>query len=169
MRNACAVVEIVAERQPLGGERAGQADRNREERSPPSRRDPAPRWMARPDQRRPLADRRCMGRFARRAATAALAASMRPRMETLRDRTGETVMLVAIDHARLTVHEVVESLHPLRITTPVGSELPLVGSSAARVIAAHSPPAELAARCAEPILPSTMTRRWPPSAAAAGR
>ena len=54
-------------------------------------------------------------------------------------------MLVAIDDARLMVHEVVESRQALRISAPVGSELPLVRSSAARAIAAHLPPRELAA------------------------
>src|SRR5262249_58457219 len=56
---------------------------------------------------------------------------------------GETVMVVAIDNARLWVREVVESRHPLRIAAPVGAELPLIRSSAARAIAAHLPSDEL--------------------------
>jgi IclR family transcriptional regulator, acetate operon repressor len=82
-------------------------------------------------------------RLARHAASATLAATMRPRMEALRERTGETVMLVAIESARLMVRDVVESRHALRIAAPVGSELPLLHSSAARAIAAHLPPEEL--------------------------
>jgi IclR family acetate operon transcriptional repressor len=145
VRNACALVESVAERQPLGVSelarltgieksaahrlavtlhRAGWLDQTSDGR-----------WQI----------AAAFGRLARRAATASLAADMRPRMEALRDRTGETVMLVAVDHDRLLVHEVVESRHPLRISAPVGSELPLLHSSAVRAIAAHLPPAELTA------------------------
>jgi IclR family acetate operon transcriptional repressor len=145
VRNACALVEAVAERQPSGVSelaratgieksaahrlavtlhRAGWLDQTRDGR-----------WQI----------AAALGQLTRRAATAALAATMRPRMEALRDRTGETVMLVAIDHGRLIVHEVVESRHALRISAPVGSELPLLRSSAARAIAAHLPPEELAA------------------------
>jgi IclR family transcriptional regulator, acetate operon repressor len=160
VHNACALVEALAERQPLplgvselarltGIEksaahrlaitlnRAGWLDRTRDGR-----------WQI----------AAALGRLARRAATAALTATMRPRMETLRDQTGETVMLVAIEHARLMVHEVVESRHALRITAPVGSELPLIRSSAARAIAAHLPPEELAAlRRAHPALDNDQT------------
>jgi len=145
VHNACALVEALAERQPLGVSelarltgieksaahriavtlnRAGWIDATGDGR-----------WQIAP----------ALGRLARGAATAALTAAMRPRMETLRDQTGETVMLVAIEHARLMVHEVVESRHALRITAPVGSELPLLRSSAARAIAAHLPSEELAA------------------------
>jgi IclR family acetate operon transcriptional repressor len=68
-------------------------------------------------------------------------------MEALRDETGETVMLVAIEDARLRVREVVESRHALRIGAPAGTELPLPHSSAARAIAAHLPEEELASLC----------------------
>ncbi len=155
VHNACALVEVLADRQPLGVSelarltgieksaahrlaitlnRAGWLDATGDGR-----------WQIAP----------ALGRLARRAATGALTATMRPRMETLRDQTGETVMLVAIEHARLMVHEVVESRHALRITAPVGSELPLLRSSAARAIAAHLPPEELAAlRTSHPDLDS---------------
>ena len=94
-----------------------------------------------------------LGRLARKAARGALTASLRPRMEALRDRTGESVMLVAIEDARLLVQEVVESRHALRISAPPGAELPLLRSSAARAIAAHLRPDELAAlRRAHPAL-----------------
>jgi IclR family acetate operon transcriptional repressor len=153
VRNACALVETVAEHQPLGVSelaRLARVEKSAAHRLAVTLHHAG--WLDRTSDGRWQISA-ALGRLARRAATAALAASMRPRMETLRDRTGETVMLVAIDQARLIVHEVVESRHPLRISAPVGSELPLVGSSAARVIAAHAPPAELAAlRRAHPAL-----------------
>lgn len=153
VRNACVLVEAVAQGQPIGVselsrftgieksaahrlavtlQRAGWLDRTHDGR-----------WqVAAP-----------LSRLARRASTATLMAAMRPRMEALRDQTGETVMLVAIEHTQLRVHEVVESRHALRISAPVGSELPLIRSSAARAIAAHLPSEELAAlRRAHPAL-----------------
>ena len=66
-------------------------------------------------------------------------------MEALRDRTGETVLLVALDHAQVVVQEVVESGHALRVSAPVGSDTPLARGTALRAIAAHLPPEELAA------------------------
>ena len=145
MRNACAVVETVAERQPLGVSELARLtgiEKSAAHRLAVTLHRAG--WLDQTgDGRWQIAA--ALGRLARRAATAALGAGLRPVMEALRDQTGETVMLVAIDHARLIVHEMVESRHPLRISAPVGSELPLVGSSAARVIAAHAAPAELAA------------------------
>jgi len=153
VRNACAFVETVAERQPLGVSELARItgiEKSAAHRLAVTLHRAG--WLDQtPDGRWQIAA--AFGRLARRAATASLAASMRPRMEELRDATGETVMLVAVDHARLLVLEVVESRHPLRISTPVGSELPLVRSSAARAIAAHLPPDELAAlRRAHPAL-----------------
>ena len=49
----------------------------------------------------------------------------------------------AIAQAKLVVLDVVDSRHNLRITAPVGSELPLLHSSASRAIAAHLPLDEL--------------------------
>lgn len=145
VRNACVLVEAIARRQPLGVSelaritgieksaahrlaitlhRAGWLDQTSDGR-----------WQISAG----------LGRFTRRAAIAAFTTAMRPRMEALRDQTGETVMLVAFDHTRLVVQEVVESRYALRIGARVGSELPLVHSSAVRAIAAHLPPEELAA------------------------
>jgi len=145
VRNACVLVEAVARLQPLGVSelarltgieksaahrlavtlhRAGWLDRTG-----------GGRWQM----------AAALGRFSRRAAIVAFTTAMRPRMEALRDRTGETVMLVVLDSARLIVQEVVESRHALRISAPVGSELPLLRSSAIRVFAAHLPCEELAA------------------------
>jgi IclR family acetate operon transcriptional repressor len=84
-------------------------------------------------------------RLVRLPASDTLVASMHRRLEQLRDDTGETVMLVAIEQAKLIVLDVVDSRHNLRITAPVGSELPLLHSSASRAIAAHLPADELGA------------------------
>jgi len=153
VRNACALVEKIAECQPMGVSELARLTGI--EKSAAHR-------LAVTLHRAGWVDQTSDGRWqiaaalsllARSAAAAALTATMRPRMEELRDRTGETVMLVAIDHARLVVHEVVESRHALRISAPVGTELPLVRSSAARAIAAHLPHEELAAlRRAHPTL-----------------
>jgi IclR family acetate operon transcriptional repressor len=145
VRNACALVETVAERQPLGVSELARltgVEKSAAHRLAVTLHRAG--WLDQTsDGRWQIAA--ALGRLARPAATAALAATMRPRMEALRDDTGETVMLVAIDQARLIVHEVVESRHALRISAPVGSELPLLRSSAARAIAAHLPREELAA------------------------
>lgn len=75
----------------------------------------------------------------------ALVAAARPRLEALRDHTGETAMLVRVEHGRLLVLDAVDSHHVLRITAPPGAELPIAHSSAAQAIAAHLPLDELGA------------------------
>ena len=145
VHNACALLEAIVERQPVGVSdlarataieksavhrlavtlhRAGWLDQTEDGR-----------WQIAP----------ALGRLVRRGATDTLTSTVRPFMEKLRDHSGETVMLVAIEHGRLLVLDVVDSRHNLRITAPVNSELPLLHSSAVRAIAAHLPPDELAA------------------------
>lgn len=153
VHNACRLLELLAERQPLGVSelaRASGFDKSAAHRLAVTLH--SARWLDRtPDGRWRIAPK--LVRLARRASAASLVAMLRPRMERLRDETGETVMLVVIEDARLRVREVVESRHALRITAPVGAELPLLHSSAARAIAAHLPPDELAAlRAAHPTL-----------------
>lgn len=145
VRNACTLLEAIAERQPLGVSELARA--TGVEKSAAHRlavtlhqagwldRTADGRWRIAPG----------FGRLARHAAGASLVADLRPVMERLRDETGETVMLVAIEEARLRVRAVVESRHALRVAAPAGAELPLLHSSAARAIAAHLPPDELAA------------------------
>jgi len=153
VRNACKLLEAVAERQPLGVSELARITGI--EKSAAHRlaitlyrmgwlgRTSDGRWRIAPS----------LARLARRASTATLAAEWRRRMEDLRDETGETVMLVAIEDARLRVREVAESRHALRIAAPVGAELPLIRSSAVRAIAAHLPLDELEAlRHAHPTL-----------------
>jgi len=153
VHNACALVEAVAQHQPLGVSELARAtgiDKSAAHRLAVTlhkagwlAREGSGRWRIAP----------ALVRLARRAGAASFAAELRPRMEALRDETGETVMLVAIEDARLRVREVVESRHALRIAAPVGAELPLIRSSAARAIAAHLPPDELATlRRAHPTL-----------------
>jgi len=153
VRNACALLEAIAERQPLGVSELARTtgiDKSAAHRLAVTLH--AAGWLGRTDDGRwRIAPG--FARLARRAGAASLAAELRPRMEALRDQTGETVMFVAIEDARLRVRDVVESRHALRIAAPVGAELPLIRSSAARAIAAHLPPDELAAlRRAHPSL-----------------
>jgi DNA-binding IclR family transcriptional regulator len=152
VRNACLLLDAVAERQPLGVSELARVtgiEKSAAHRLAVTLH--AIAWLERTsDGRWRIAP--ALVRLAR-GAGAALAAELRPRMEDLRDETGETVMLVAIENARLWVREVVESRHALRIAAPVGAELPLIRSSAARAIAAHLPPGELEAlRRAHPML-----------------
>lgn len=153
MRNACTLVEAVAEHQPLGVSELARLtgiDKSAAHRLAVTLHRAG--WLDPTDEGRWRIST-TLARRTRRSAVAALTAAMRPRMEALRDQTGETVMLVAIDHARLMVHDVVESRQALRITTPAEAELPLVGASGARTIAAYLPREELAAlRRAHPAL-----------------
>jgi DNA-binding IclR family transcriptional regulator len=73
-----------------------------------------------------------------------IGAVAQPAMTRLRDETGETVLLAVLETDRLVVREAVESREVVRMTMPAGGELPVPGSAAARAIAAHLPPAELA-------------------------
>ena len=145
MRNACTLVEAVAEHQPLGVSELARLTGI--EKSAAHR---LAVTLHRAGWLDPTGDGRwrisaTLARRTHRSAVAALTATMRPRMETLRDQTGETVMLVAIEHARLMVHDVVESRQALRIGMPAGAEIPLAGTSGARAIAAYLPREELAA------------------------
>jgi IclR family acetate operon transcriptional repressor len=86
-----------------------------------------------------------LGPLVANATADTLRSTMRPCLESLRADTEETVMLVTVEQTSLRVLDVVESRHNLRIAAPVGSELPLMHSSAARAVAAHLPPDHLAA------------------------
>jgi DNA-binding IclR family transcriptional regulator len=167
VRNACALVEALARRHPLGVSELARItgiDKSAAHRLAVTLHRAG--WIDKTSDGRWQISA-MLGRFARRAAVVAFTAAMRPRMEALRDRTGETVMLVALDHARLSVQEVVESRHALRIGAPVGSDVPLARGPALRAIAAHLPPEELAALRhahpdldAEPNLAAVRRRGW---------
>src|SRR5687767_6168669 len=103
VHNACALLEAIVERQPVGVSelarvttieksavhrlavtlhRAGWLDQTDDGR-----------WQIAPT----------LGRLVRRGSTHTLTSTVRPVMEKLRDQSGETVMLVAIEHGRLLV------------------------------------------------------------------
>jgi len=65
--------------------------------------------------------------------------SMQPRLDAIRDASGETAMLVVIEQGNLSVLAIAESSHALRVGSPVGSTLPARRSSAIRAIAAEFP------------------------------
>jgi IclR family acetate operon transcriptional repressor len=143
--NGCALIEAIAAHQPVGVSelaRLTAIDKSAVHRLAVTLHHAG--WLHRThDGRWRVAAQ--VGRLLRSAATATLVASLHPRLERLRDETGETVMLVTIEQARLVVLDVADSRFNLRITAPIGSELPLLHSSAARAIAAHLPTNELAA------------------------
>ena len=145
VRHACAVIEAIAAGQPVGVSELARVtgiDKSAVHRLAVTLHHAG--WLDRADDGRwrVSAD---LVRLSRHAATDTLVAGMHRRLEQLRDDTGETVMLVAIEAAKLVVLDVVDSRHNLRITAPVGSVLPLLHSSASRAIAAHLPVDELEA------------------------
>jgi len=144
VRNACVLLEVVAQHQPVGVSdlaRTTGIDKSAAHRLAVTLH--AAGWLDRTgDGRWRVAPH--LIHLVRRASEASLVAMMRPVLEQLRDDTGETVMLVAIEHDRLIVLDMVESRHALRVS-PSGPYLPLRHSSAARAVAAHLPPEELAA------------------------
>jgi IclR family acetate operon transcriptional repressor len=145
VHNACAVIEAIAGHQPVGVSELGRLtgiDKSAVHRLAVTLQHAG--WLDATDDGRWRVSAELV-RFVRIAASDALVVSMHRRLEQLRDDTGETVMLVALERAKLVVLDVVDSRHNLRITAPVGSELPLLHSSASRAIAAHLPTDELAA------------------------
>jgi DNA-binding IclR family transcriptional regulator len=144
VRNACLLVEAVAQHQPVGVSdlaRATGIDKSAAHRLAVTLH--AAGWLDKTaDGRWRVAPR--LAQLTPRAAERSLVASMRPVLEELRKDTGETVILVAIEHDRLLVLDVAESGHALRVSPP-GPYLPLPHSSAARAIAAFLPPEEVAA------------------------
>jgi IclR family transcriptional regulator, acetate operon repressor len=145
VRNACAVIEAVAGHQPVGVSELARVtgiDKSAVHRLAVTLQHA--RWLDSTGDGRWRVSAELV-RLVRLPAIEALVASMHHRLEQLRDDTGETVMLVVIEQAKLVVLDVVDSRHNLRITAPVGSELPLLHSSASRAIAAYLPVDELAA------------------------
>lgn len=147
VRNACTVLDAIAAHQPVGVSELARAtglDKSGVHRIAVTLHgagwirptgETATRWAVSPT----------FARLARSGGTASLAADVRPAMRRLRDETGETVLLAVLDLGRqvLVVSEAVESRQPVRLTSTVGTELPVLGSAAARSIAAHLPPADL--------------------------
>lgn len=144
VRNACAVLEAIADDQPVGVSELARTtgiDKSAVHRIAVTLHavgwirptgEPATRWELSPYHR-----------LLHHSATAGLAAQARPVMQRLRDDTGETVLLVTHAEGCLTVAATVESRHLVRLSMAVGSPLPFKGSAAALAIAAHLPPDEL--------------------------
>lgn len=146
VRNACTVVEMVAERQPVGVSELARAtglDKSTVQRLVVTLHRagwlvPAPgsttRWQLVVD----------LLHLTRNAGTAALVARTRPVLDTLRDATGESVLLALFVHGQLTVHDVAESRAAVRMSAQLGSQLPIERSASGRVVAAHLGGQELA-------------------------
>jgi IclR family acetate operon transcriptional repressor len=143
VRNACTLIEAIAAGQPIGV--SDLARRTGIDKSAAHR-------LAVTLHRAGWLHQTAEGRWRIAPAITALVATAsadsladlaHPALEHLRDDTAETAMLVAIERDRLVVLDVVDSPHALRITAPIGSELPIRHSSALRAIAAHTSGAEL--------------------------
>jgi IclR family acetate operon transcriptional repressor len=143
VRNACLLIEAIALEQPIGvselARRTG-IEKSAAHRLAVSLRSAGwlhqvagGRWQIAP----------ALGALVTPASTDTLVAIARPALQRVRDATGETAMFVVIDRETLVVRDVADSPYPLRITAPVGSELPLRNSSAIRAIAARAQTREL--------------------------
>ena len=143
VRNACVLIEAVASSQPIGvSDLARRTGINKSavhrlavslNRAGWLHQGPDARWQIAP----------ALAALVASASTSSLVAIVHPVLLQLRDETGETTMLVAVEHRRLVVLDVADSPHALRISAPRGAELPLRHSSALRAIAAYLPSAEV--------------------------
>ena len=140
---ACTILETIAAEQPIGvselARRTG-IDKSAAHRLAVTLHQAG--WLHRTvDGRWRIAS--SVGRTLQRSGTETLVAVVAPLLERLRDETGETAMLVAMEHGRLAILNVADSHHALRVTAPVGLTLPLANTSASRAIGAYLPPHEL--------------------------
>lgn len=137
VRNACSVMEAVAERQPIGVSelsRVTGVDKSAAQRLAVTLH--AAGWLERTvDGRWRVAP--ALAVTMRSSASASLIAGTGPYLEEARERSGETAMLVVAEGERLVIAEVAESHHNLRVTASPGSEMPAPRSSALRALAAH--------------------------------
>ncbi len=143
VRNACVLLETIASEQPIGvSDLARRTGINKSaahrlavtlQRAGWLHQTTEGRWRIAPELATRIAS----------ASTSTLASLVRPTLSALRDETGETAMLVTIEGDRLFVLDVADSTHALRISAPIGSELPIRHSSALRAIAAHTAGADL--------------------------
>jgi IclR family acetate operon transcriptional repressor len=143
VRNACALLDAIAAEQPIGvsdlARRIG-IDKSAAHRLAVTlhragwlHQTTEGRWRIAPALAARIAD----------ASAASLATLVRPVLVELRENTGETAMLVVIERDRLIALDVADSPHALRISTTIGSEIPIRHSSALRAIAAHTTGADL--------------------------
>jgi IclR family transcriptional regulator, acetate operon repressor len=88
---------------------------------------------------------------------------VRPIMQDLAAKSGETVFLVVLDPLaqRVTYTEVIESANPLRYTVPTGTTRPLYSSAGGLMLLAYQEPAwidaYIGATLLEPLTPRTTT------------
>lgn len=138
VRNACALVEAIAAGQPIGV--SDLARRTGVQKSAAQRIVVTLHragWLQQTDDARwRLAPTLAVTLEA--ASSATLRDLARTTLHHLRDTTGETAMLVALERGRLRVLDVVDSAHALRMSAPVGADLPIPHSAALRAIAAHA-------------------------------
>jgi IclR family acetate operon transcriptional repressor len=87
---------------------------------------------------------------ARASERSDLRARARPVLESLRDRTDETVLIAVPDTPRVVVLDVVESDQMVRAAPPVGMVMPSEESSAVQAILAHLPADELTTHLGPP-------------------
>jgi IclR family acetate operon transcriptional repressor len=144
VRNACTVIEAVAEHQPIGVSELARltgVDKSAVHRLAVTLH--AAGWLeSSGDGRWSVAA--TLGVVLRRSAVDALVASARRFLVEGRDRSGETAMVVVPDRRRLVIVDVADSPQSLRVTAPLGAEMPAPRSSALRALAAHLPDDELA-------------------------
>jgi DNA-binding IclR family transcriptional regulator len=139
VRNACALLETVAAHQPVGVSELARLtgiDKSAVQRLAVTLH--AAGWLQphpRPPTRWEISH---TNPLVRAGATLGLEALAKPAMERLRDRSGETVILVVPQGDRLVIAAAVESHQPIRLSPTVGFVLPQSGSASATAIAAHS-------------------------------
>jgi DNA-binding IclR family transcriptional regulator len=88
---------------------------------------------------------------------------VRPILQDLAAKSGETVFLVVLDHLaqRVTYADVIDSANPVRYTVPTGTTRPLYASAGGLMLLAYQEPAwidaYLGATRLEPLTPQTTT------------
>jgi DNA-binding IclR family transcriptional regulator len=143
LRNACRIVETIARVAPIGVSELARVtgiDKSAAHRVAVTLH--AAGWLDRTDDGQwRIAP--TLAALVRGAAMDSLVEGVIPLLERARDRTGETAMLVVPDGNRLRIVAIAESHHNLRVTAPVGAEMPARQSAALRALAAHFSPSEL--------------------------
>ena len=88
---------------------------------------------------------------------------VRPILQDLAARSGETVFLVVLDHVaqRVSYADVIDSANPVRYTVPTGTSRPLYSSAGGLMLLAYQEPAWIEAYIGstrlEPLTPRTIT------------
>jgi DNA-binding IclR family transcriptional regulator len=143
VRNACRVLEAIAQAQPVGVSELARmtgVDKSATHRLAVTLH--AAGWIERRgDGQWAIAP--SLSTIASHAARSSLVDDVRPLLIRARETTGETAMAVVPEGTLLRIVAVAESRQNLRVTATEGVEMPARNSSALRVLAAHCTPAEL--------------------------